>query len=116
MQIHHIAVVVKNTEIGANFYKNVLGLEPVKRLTEGQNSNKGAWFRMGNTELHLQERSADTPKTDQHFALITDRFEKVVELAPQFGGQVVESQPLDGFSKRSFIYDPDKNRIELLKK
>lgn len=116
MHIHHIAIVVKNAENSARFYSEGLGLLPIKRLTEGQSSNGGHWFQMGNTELHLQERPSDPAKTDQHFALVVEKIDSIISKIANIGGRVSDAKPLAGFSKRTFIYDPDNNRIELLEK
>lgn len=116
MQIHHIAIVVKNAEKSARFYSEGLGLQPIRRLTEGHSSNGGHWFQMGSTELHLQERPSDPAKTDQHFALVVEKIDSVLLKISALGGRVSEAKPLEGFRKRSFIYDLDNNRIELLEK
>lgn len=116
MQIHHIAIVVKNAEASAPFYEKALGLKRIARPTEGMNSSDGAWFQLGDVQLHLQQRSGSEEKSAQHFAIVTNDFERLLSLVPEFGGRVEEGKTMEGFSKRCFIYDPDKNRIEVLKR
>lgn len=114
--IHHIAIEVTNVERSRAFYADALGLEEIPRLTEGTSKSGGAWFRLGGGDLHLQERSAGSAKTGQHFALVVEDFGRVVEKAKTLGGQVEEAKLLPGFSQRCFLRDPDHNRIELLQK
>lgn len=116
MLIHHIAIVVKNAEESAKFYEKALGLTRISRPTQGMNSSDGAWFQLGDVQLHLQQRSGSEEKSAQHFAIIAENFEKIMELVPLHGGRVEEGKTMEGFSKRCFVYDPDKNRIEVLKK
>lgn len=112
--IHHVAVIVENVEKAAEFYRSVFEFPPLERLTAPVSSNRGAWLRVGQLELHLQERKGHTPKSEQHFALVTDRFEELLEKVRLNGGRVEEGKLIEGFRKRGFIYDIDGNRIELL--
>jgi catechol 2,3-dioxygenase-like lactoylglutathione lyase family enzyme len=114
--IHHIAIVVSDLDKNRKFYAEVLGLKEIERDSTGAVSPKGAWFQMGECELHLQYRESNLPKTDQHFALVVDNIDSVVEAAKQVGAITKSSQPLSGFSKRGFVYDFDQNRIEILQK
>jgi catechol 2,3-dioxygenase-like lactoylglutathione lyase family enzyme len=113
---HHIAIEVTNVNRSREFWASVLGLQEIPRLTEGQSKYDGAWFRLGNLDLHLQERPAGGEKNGQHFALEVDNFDEVVGEAPAFGGKVEEAKMLSGFSKRCFLRDPDNNRIEILQR
>ena len=114
--IHHVAVVVKDIEKGAAFYRNVFGFGPLKRLTARISTHGGAWFQVGDLELHLQERKEDTQKTDQHFAMVTTRFDELLNNVLAQGGTWEEARLIEGYSKRCFIYDLDRNRIELLER
>jgi len=114
--VHHIAIEVTNVGRAREFLTAVFGLREIPRLTEGQSNYGGAWFRLGNLDLHLQERPKGVEKSGQHFALEVDNFDEVVSRAPAFGGKVEEAKMLEGFSKRCFLRDPDNNRIEVLQK
>jgi len=114
--LHHIAVVVENASLAANFYRKVFEFSDRKRLTAAVSSHGGAWFQLGALELHLQERLGENPKTEQHFALATDHLDEIVRRVRECGGRVEEARPIEGVSKRCFVYDLDSNRIELLQK
>lgn len=114
--IHHVAVVVADVAKAANFYREVFELPDRKRLTAAISSHGGAWFQIGPLELHLQERKGETPKTDQHFALMTDKFDELCKRARECGGRVEEAKLIEGISKRCFVHDLDNNRIEILQR
>ena len=116
LNIHHVAVVVKDVEASQNFYRQVFGFESTRRLTEKTSANRGAWYKVGALELHLQERPEHVAKTDQHFALEVEDLDELVKRAEASGGKSEAAKLVDGFSKRRFIYDIDQNRIELLQR
>jgi catechol 2,3-dioxygenase-like lactoylglutathione lyase family enzyme len=49
--LDHAALLVRDVEKSRHFYGQLLGLEEVAR--PGNFAFPGAWFRMGNTQLHL---------------------------------------------------------------
>jgi catechol 2,3-dioxygenase-like lactoylglutathione lyase family enzyme len=114
--LHHVAVIVRDVDAALKFYRGVFELPDRDRLTARVSSNRGAWFQLGALELHLQERVGDTPKTEQHFALLTDRFDEILARVRELGGRVEEAKLIEGVTKRCFVYDVDDNRIELLQK
>jgi catechol 2,3-dioxygenase-like lactoylglutathione lyase family enzyme len=114
--IHHVAVVVSDLEQNRKFYSQVLGLKEIPRESSNAVSPTGARFQMGECELHLQHRENNPQKTDQHFATIVENLDSVIQTAEKMGAKTKLSQPLSGFSKRSFVYDFDQNRIEVLQK
>jgi catechol 2,3-dioxygenase-like lactoylglutathione lyase family enzyme len=115
--LHHVAVIVQNVEKALAFYRGVFELPDRDRLTARVSSHRGAWFQMGALELHLQERAAgETPKSEQHFALLTDKFDEILVRVRELGGRVEEAKLIEGVTKRCFVYDLDQNRIELLQK
>lgn len=116
LSLHHIAVVVQDVERALPFYKELFALPERPRSTEGLTKNRGAWLQLGAQELHLQERKESPPKSDQHFALLTDDLDGIVRRARAIGARVDESKPIEGIRKRCFVYDPDGNRIELLER
>ncbi len=112
-----MAVIVRDVDKAAAFYRGVFGLAELERLTARISQHRGAWFRVGALELHLQERAdADTSKSEQHFALYTRGLDAIAERVPRFGGRVEQAKLIEGVSKRCFAFDPDGNRIELLEK
>src|ERR1041384_6157394 len=52
LRLTHVNVRVERLDDAVRFYTSVMGLEPIERLDR---SGKGAWFRLGGSELHLTE-------------------------------------------------------------
>jgi lactoylglutathione lyase len=48
--VNHIAILVSDVSKSTQFYRNVIGLEQIRRPNF---DSHGAWFTMGNCELHL---------------------------------------------------------------
>ena len=48
--VNHIAILVSDVSRSTSFYRNVIGLEQIRRPNF---DSHGAWFTMGNCELHL---------------------------------------------------------------
>lgn len=114
--LHHVAVIVADVDKAADYYRKVFELPDRRRLTAAVSAHRGAWFQVGPLELHLQERKGDTPKTEQHFAILTDRFEEICNRVRECGGRVEEAKLIEGVTKRCFTFDIDNNRIELLQR
>lgn len=112
--IHHVAVIVADVDKASAFYHAVFEFRDKERLTARVSSNRGAWFQVGELELHLQERTGDTQKTEQHFALLTEHFDEIRRRVMANGGHLEDAKLVEGFKKRCFAYDLDNNRIELL--
>lgn len=115
-QIHHIAVIVQDIEKSSAFYEKVFEFSQIERLTARVSEHRGAWFKVGALELHLQERKEFQKKTDQHFAIVTNQFDLVWKRITEFGGRTEPGKLIEGFRKRGFIYDIDGNRMELLER
>ena len=111
--LNHIALTTANLRGSSAFWETVFDAQPIERPTSGV-SPDGAWYRIGNLELHLQYRQKPRQKTDQHFALVTGDAEEIAERARRMGRQVEVAEAIPGFSKRFFLYDPDGNRVEVL--
>ncbi|KIE59443.1 lactoylglutathione lyase [Methylacidiphilum kamchatkense Kam1] len=59
--IHHVTLPVKDLERSIRFYTEVLGL---KQIARPPFSFPGAWFEVGNQQLHLTVGSSPLPNTE----------------------------------------------------
>jgi predicted enzyme related to lactoylglutathione lyase len=114
--IHHIAIVVNDLEKNKKFYREVFDLPEIPREQTDAVRPQGAWFAMGDVELHLQFREVPQAKSDQHFAICVSNLDSTCKRAVASGAKVVAAKALTGFSKRAFVYDFADNRIEVLEK
>ncbi|MFQ5606905.1 MAG: VOC family protein [Candidatus Zixiibacteriota bacterium] len=114
-RLDHIAVTTSDLRASQSFWETVFGATSLERPTTGV-SQLGAWYKIGEIELHLQYREKPTFKTDQHFALEVADADSLAERCRSMGRMVEAPDPLPGFARRFFLYDPDDNRVEILQK
>ncbi len=114
-RLNHIAITTSDLQAARAFWETVFEARPIDRPTQGV-SPQGAWYELGEIELHLQFRENPKTKTDQHFALEVDNADKLAKRCRKMGRLVEERELLPGFVRRYFLYDPDDNRVEILQK
>lgn len=111
----HAAVLVSDLDRARKFYEGFLGLKPKPRPTM---RSAGAWYDLGDCELHLMATEAvlppaeKRPQSDFHIAFMIDDYDAVKCAIEEAGLPYRESR--SGL-KQLFIRDPDGNLIELNK-
>ncbi|CCW36285.1 lactoylglutathione lyase-like lyase [Chthonomonas calidirosea] len=113
-ELNHVAIHVKDLDTSVDFYERVMGLPRIPR----PNFNfPGAWFALGNQELHLIEDKNLTPCTRRHhhFALqVEDTYAVREELEAKGWNHFVSHGPRPDGAIQLFILDPDGYVIELV--
>jgi catechol 2,3-dioxygenase-like lactoylglutathione lyase family enzyme len=104
----HVNLRVENLAAAVRFYADVMGLEPIPRKDTG---GKGAWFRLGSTEVHLAEDANPQPRSRRHFAVEVEDLEAARRDAVQHGAEIDQEEP-----NRFFMRDPSGNRIEVARR
>jgi catechol 2,3-dioxygenase-like lactoylglutathione lyase family enzyme len=100
-----------------NFYGDLLGLEEIEKppLLAARG---GAWFRLGEQELHVGVADAFAPATKAHPALRLSSARALEVLARRLeheGVTVIRPDPDETpETARIFVADPWGNRLELL--
>ena len=116
----HVAVEVTDLERSREFYRETLGLEELPRPDLGGNAADGAWFRVGDAQLHLI-RNASVMRRESgltpHIALYvpTAAFAATVDALRATDTPLrrePRQRPGDGIWA-AFFEDPDGNLIEL---
>jgi len=92
------------------YYRDCLRLEPVEK-PEGARP-QGAWFRIGEGELHVSVDPRNPPKA-AHFGVEVDDFDGVVERLRDFGVHIEQARRIPG-RRRCYTRDPAGNRIEIM--
>ena len=124
--LHHVAVSVSDLARAKQFYSDVLGLQEIARPAFPFD---GAWYRVGNQEVHLIVSRDPTLRTgkgvtleDGHFALRVKSFRAALVHLESKGVRETNDQP--GRSMRVnaksvtgypqiHVLDPDRNVIEI---
>ena len=118
---NHIAITVSDVGASAIFYSHVLGLQQIERPNFDRH---GAWFTLGNIELHLIKGIPRVADGDDlivsHIALESDCINSVVKklraMSPPVDFQINVSVPTANekdIVDQIFIRDPDGYYIEI---
>ena len=119
MRLHHVSLIVANTDKALAFYQGVLGLdiEP-SRPDLGY---PGVWLEAGDSQIHLLELPNPDPLDgrpahggkDRHLALETRDFAGLKAKLDQAGVPYTLSR---SGRKALFCRDPDQNAVEIVAK
>lgn len=117
MDIHHVSLLVADTDRSLDFYCRVLGLE-VDRARPAL-PFPGAWLKVGSRQIHLLELPNPDPLEgrpqhggrDRHTAfLVSD----VAGLAERLGAEGIDFTESRSGRAALFCRDPDGNTLELV--
>jgi catechol 2,3-dioxygenase-like lactoylglutathione lyase family enzyme len=92
------------------FYGTFLGLSRLDK-PEGT-SAPGAWFAIGDVQLHVSRDSHNPPPT-AHFAVTVGDFDVAVERLRDSGYHIEQAHPVPG-RQRLYTRDPAGNRVEIV--
>ena len=116
MNIHHVSLVVADTDRALSFYAGLLGLSQVDRP---RLNFPGAWLGVGEQQIHLLELPNPDPVTgrpghggrDRHLALSVEDLESLVTRLDEENIPYTRSK-----SGRAAVFcrDPDGNALELI--
>ena len=117
LSIHHVSLLVANTEKSLQFYIGILGLE----LDGGRPDlgYPGAWINIGNQQIHLLElanpdSAVDRPEhggRDRHLAVLVDDIAAIESRLEQ--NNIAFSRSKSG-RKAIFCRDYDGNALEVI--
>jgi catechol 2,3-dioxygenase-like lactoylglutathione lyase family enzyme len=117
LSIDHIQIAIPagGEEKARSFYINVLGFVEIPKPAELVKRG-GAWFQVGNVQLHLGVEADFHAARKAHPAFLVNNLDPLTNKAQSAGFEIDTSQPpLDGY-KRAHVFDPFGNRIELMEK
>jgi len=106
LRLTHVNLRVDRLDLAVAFYRDLLGLEPIERRDA---QGKGAWFRLGETEVHLAEDSAPQPRSKRHFAVQVADLEEALQEVRASGAEIDRQE-----AGRFWVRDPAGNRIEVV--
>ncbi len=119
LSVHHVSLVVADTQKSIEFYNKVLGIP----LSEDRPELgfPGAWLQLGGQQIHLLEVPNPDPVSgrpehggrDRHVAFSVDDLATYEALLQQH--QLAYSKSLSG-RRALFCRDPDGNGVELIER
>jgi muramoyltetrapeptide carboxypeptidase len=92
------------------WYRDLLGLEEMDK-PKGTRA-KGAWFRIGEQQVHITIDEHNPAKVS-HFGVVVDDFSEVVERLRNSGCHIEQASPIPG-RRRFYTRDPAGNRVEII--
>jgi len=116
--LNHASLIVANLDVSMVFYCDVLGLQQVDRPDLGF---PGAWFQLGDQQIHLLELENPDPITgrpehggrDRHVALNAISLTPLQDILNKAG--IVYTMSKSG-RRALFCRDPDGNAIEIIER
>lgn len=112
-ELNHVALHVHDLEVSMQFYSEVVGLPQLPRPAF---EFPGAWYALGNQELHLIYDPNLDPvfRRHHHFALLVDdAFAAKAELESKGVREFKGPSPRPDGPMQLFFYDPDGYMIEM---
>ncbi|HKP45921.1 MAG TPA: VOC family protein [Pyrinomonadaceae bacterium] len=114
LALSHVNVTVSSELEAAakHFYANVLGLKEIPK-PPGPRQNIGAWYDLGNAQLHLSVAEETGNSSDRHVCYSV-RDIAMAERQMQKAGvtMIPDSRPIAGV-ERFYVRDPGGNLIEI---
>ena len=116
-RLHHVSVIVSDTERSLQFYRDLLGLRVDP--TRPELGYPGAWLWIGELQIHLLELPnpdsvTDRPAhggRDRHVALLIDDVDALTQRLDSAGIGYTRSR---SGRRAVFFRDPDGNALELI--
>jgi glyoxylase I family protein len=115
--IHHVSLIVADTQRAVDFYQGVFGLEVASDRPDLPFS--GAWLRVGDQQIHLLELPNPDPVDgrpahggrDRHLAMQVTALAPIMERLDAAGVRYTSSR---SGRRALFCRDPDGNALELI--
>jgi catechol 2,3-dioxygenase-like lactoylglutathione lyase family enzyme len=109
-RVHHVSINVVDVDAAVAFYRDVLELPVLDRPAF---DFAGAWFGLGEQQLHLIEVSDFTAPIGQHFAVQVADIDATITALGARGVRVSRVSEIPGVCRQAFFADPTGNSIEL---
>jgi catechol 2,3-dioxygenase-like lactoylglutathione lyase family enzyme len=106
LRLTHVNLRVEHLDAAISFYTRVMGLEPIERKDRG---GKGAWFQLGDAQVHLAEDATPQPRSKRHFAVEVADLAEARRTAERHGAEIDQEDV-----GRFWMRDPSGNRIEIV--
>jgi catechol 2,3-dioxygenase-like lactoylglutathione lyase family enzyme len=112
--LHHVNVIVpaELEEAAKEFYGTVLGLHQIPKPAASRQS--GAWYQIGETQLHLSVDEEAADLSERHICLAVSDLAEAENKFRAAGVEITpDPRPVPG-SPRFYVRDPGGNRLEIV--
>jgi catechol 2,3-dioxygenase-like lactoylglutathione lyase family enzyme len=113
---NHVALQVKDLQVAAKFYAEILQLESIP-VPENLKAVR-AWFKVGDYQIHLLDNRVEPLHDDRngrHIALFVKSIDSAAKYLDQLGVKYHSQVRFDGV-RQLYLADPDGHLIELNQK
>ena len=112
--LHHVNVTVPPQREGAtkDFYGRVLGLQQVPKPAISRQS--GAWYQIGNTQLHLSVEDEDQALSSRHVCFTVSDLAEAEQRFRAAGIEIIVDPRPNPDSPRFYVRDPGGNMLEIV--
>jgi len=112
--LHHVNVTVPaGLEAAAkHFYGSVLCLTQVPKPAAAR--QVGAWYQIGENQLHLSIEEANGPPSSRHVCFMVDDLARAQQKFREAGVEIIaDPRPIPG-TQRVYVRDPGGNQLEIV--
>jgi glyoxylase I family protein len=106
LRLTHVNLRVERLDEAVRFYTQVMGLRSIERADRG---GRGAWFQLGDTQVHVAEDATPQPRSKRHFAVEVADLDEARRTAKAHGAEIDQED-----AGRFWMRDPSGNRIEVV--
>ena len=111
--LHHVNVTVPSQLEAAakHFYGSILGLKQVPKPSTSRQS--GAWYEIGQTQLHLSVEEEPRPLSSRHVCFTVSDLAEAEKKFREAGVEVIPDPRPNPGSPRFYVRDPGGNQLEI---
>jgi catechol 2,3-dioxygenase-like lactoylglutathione lyase family enzyme len=111
--LHHVNVTVpaELEEAAKDFYGSVLELKQIPKPTTSRQS--GAWYEIGNTQLHLSVEAEDRSLSSRHVCFTVSDLAEVEQRFREAGVVIIADPRPNPDASRFYVRDPGGNQLEI---
>jgi catechol 2,3-dioxygenase-like lactoylglutathione lyase family enzyme len=111
--LHHVNVTVpaKLEDAAKNFYGSVLGLKQIPK--PGTSRQSGAWYEIGNAQLHLSVEDEAPAVSSRHVCFTVSKLAEAEQRFREAGVEIIGDPRPNPGSPRFYVRDPGGNMLEI---
>ena len=111
--LHHVNVTVpaELEDAAKDFYGSVLGLKQIPKPATSR--QRGAWYQIGNTQLHLSVEDEDRSLSSRHVCFTVSDLAEAEHRFREAGVAIIADPRPNPDAPRFYVRDPGGNQLEI---